>query len=177
MIVSIRSLRKLGVLAVLLLVLGGCGGDDEPTPPATQPGTVSEEATAPSDTQTETAEPGPATETLPNDGNGTGTGESGAGGAGDEEAAQTLALFTGRNGAITPRKVRVPAFISIRVELRSGDGADYALTFGDKTIKVQDPLTSVSTKFDGLRPGAKLVGKPTGASRKVVIEATAEPGP
>jgi hypothetical protein len=177
MIVSIRSLRKLGVLAVLLLVLGGCGGDDEPTPPATQEGTVSKEATAPSDTQTETAEPGPATETLPNDGNGTGTGESGAGGAGDEEAAQTLALFTGRNGAITPRKVRVPAFISIRVELRSGDGADYALTFGDKTIKVQDPLTSVSTKFDGLRPGAKLVGKPTGASGKVVIEATAEPGP
>ncbi len=71
----------------------------------------------------------------------------------------------------------MPAFISIRVELRSGDGADYALTFGDKTIKVQDPLTSVSTKFDGLRPGAKLVGKPTGASGKVVVEATAEPGP
>ena len=63
---------------------------------------------------------------------------SASGRAGDEEAAQTLALFTGRDGAITPRKVRVPAFISIRVELRSGDGADYALTFGDKTIKVQD---------------------------------------
>ena len=35
----------------------------------------------------------------------------------------------------------------------------------------------MSTKFDGLRPGAKLVGKPTAASGKVVIEATAEPGP
>ena len=177
MIVSIRSLRKLGVLAVLLLVLGGCGGDDEPAPPATQPGTVSEEATAPSDTQTETAEPGPATETLPNDGNGTGTGESGAGGAGDEEAAQTLALFTGRNGAITPRKVRVPAFISIQVELRSKDGAKYALRFGDVTITAGGDLNSVSTTIDGLRPNEAITGVPTGPGNKVRISATAEPGP
>ncbi len=45
------------------------------------------------------------------------------GGAGDEEPARTLALFTGEGGRITPRTVRVPAFISIRVELRSEDGA------------------------------------------------------
>ena len=83
-------------------------------------------------TETETTAPDPETETLPNDGDGTGTGESGTGGAGDEVPAETLALFTGRNGEIKPRTIRVPAFISIRVQLRSGDGADYALRFGGK---------------------------------------------
>ena len=55
--------------------------------------------------------------------------------------------------------MRVPAFISIRVELRSGDGADYSLTFGDKTIKVGDPLTlRVDHASPACKPGAKLVG-------------------
>jgi hypothetical protein len=177
MIVSIRSFRKLLVLALALLVLGGCGGDDEPTPPATQEGTVSEETTATTKTKTETeaTAPNPETETLPNDGDGTGTGESGQGGAGDEQAAETLALLTGQNGAITPAVVRVPAFISIRVELRSADGGAYELRFGDKRIEVGGGLSSRSTTFEGLRPGAKLVG--TGTGGKVRIEATAEPGP
>jgi hypothetical protein len=175
MIVSIRSFRKLLIFALALLALGGCGSDDEPTPPATQEGTVSEETTATSETETETSAPNPETETLPNDGDGTGTGESGQGGAGDEQAAETLALLTGENGAITPAVVRVPAFISIRVELRSADGGAYELKFGDKTIEVGDGLSSRSTTFEGLRPGAKLVG--TGTGGKVRIEATAEPGP
>jgi hypothetical protein len=173
MIVSIRSFRKLLVLALALVVLGGCGGDEEPTPPATQEGTVSEETTATS--EAETTAPNPETETLPNDGDGTGTGESGQGGAGDEQAAETLALFTGEDGAITPSVVRVPAFISVRVELRSGDGGAYELSFGDKKIAAGGELSSRSTTFEGLRPGAKLVG--TGTGGKVRIEATAEPGP
>ena len=173
MIVSIRPLRKFVVLALALLVLGGCGGDDEPTPPAAQEGTASEETTATSETETTAVDP--ETETLPNDGDGTGTGESGQGGAGDEQAAETLALFTGEGGTIRPAVVRVPAFISVRVELRSADGGAYELTFGDKKIAVGDGLSSRSTTFEGLRPGAKLVG--TGAGGKVRIEATAAPGP
>ena len=173
MIVSIRSLRKFVAFALALLALGGCGGDDEPTPPATQEGTVSEETTATSESETTAVDP--ETETLPNDGDGTGTGESGTGGAGDEQAAETLALFTGENGAIAPPVVRVPAFISVRVELRSADGAAYELTFGDKKMAVGDGLSSRSTTFEGLRPGATLIG--TGTGGKVRIEATAEPGP
>ena len=174
MIVSIRSLRKLVVLALALLVVGGCGGDDEPTPPATQEGTVSEQTTATSEPDTTAVDP--ETETLPNDGDGTGTGESAPGGAGDEQAAETLALFTGKNGSISPRAVRVPAFISIRVELRSADGADYALRFDDRTVKVGEALSSHGVRFAGLRPGAKLVGKAS-TGGEVTVEATAEPGP
>jgi hypothetical protein len=182
MIVSIHSIRKFQVLAAVLLALALAGCSDDDDEPA---GTSEEAATTPTaetatEPETETEpEPDPETETLPNDGDGTGTGspESGTGGAGDEEPARTLALFTGENGRITPRVIRVPAFISIRVELRSGDGADYGLTFEGETIRVSGGLASVSTTIDGLRPGRKLVGTPSGASGKVRIEATAEPGP
>jgi hypothetical protein len=177
MIVSIRSLRKLVVLPVLLVAVAGCGADDEQKPAATPKTTATAEPTAPTDTEVD-----PRTETLPNDGDGksdslgTSEPETQTGGAGDEVPAQTLALFTGRDGTITPRTVRVPAYISVRVELRSGDGAEYSLTFGDKTLKVPSTLNSVSTRFDGLKPGAKLVGT-VGGGGKVVVSATAEPGP
>jgi hypothetical protein len=182
MIVSIRSLRKLVPLALLVLALGlaGCGGDDEDEPSAgNEAPTTEETATEKTGPVIEETEVDPETETLPDDGDGTSEPEpeDGPGGAGDEEPAQTLALFTGMNGRISPAVVRVPAYISIRVEVHSGDGAEYGLTFDGETIKVGGGLGSVSTTIDGLRPGAKIVGKPIGASNKVRIEATAEPGP
>jgi hypothetical protein len=73
--------------------------------------------------------------------------------------------------------VRVPAFISIRIELRSEDGREYGLTFGDETVRVSGGLGSVSTTLDGLRPGEAVAGTPTGPGNRVRIEATAEPGP
>jgi hypothetical protein len=167
--------------AVVVLVLAGCGDDDdeggsrtatqtqtEKSPPAptvteTQP---QQEETEPELEPTETVEPPP--ETSP---------EDAPGGAGDEEPARSLALFTGRGGRITPRVVRVPAFISIRVELRSADGREYALRFGGETVRVSSALGSVSTTFDGLRPGKAIVGIPARGGPKVRVEATAEPGP
>lgn len=176
MIVSIQALRKFVLLAAALaaLALAGCGGDDEDKGSVT---TMPYEEVVPTTSETETTEVDPETETLPNDGDGTGvdTGESGQGGAGDEVPAQTLALFTGEDGAIEPRVVRVPAFISVRVELRSADGARYTLAFGDKRLEAGGQLSSVATRFDGLRPGEKLVG--TGTGGRVTVEATAEPGP
>ena len=171
MIVSIRSFRKFGFSrSSAARAAAGAAATTSRLRPPTQPGRL-RDTTATTETQTEStaASPDPATETLPNDGDGTGHGRERRrrrrrrGGGPDARAVHR------QNGGITPRKVRVPAFISIRVELRSGDGADYSLTFGDKTIKVQDPLTSVSTKFDGLRPARSWSGQPTGASGKVVI--------
>ena len=106
-----------------------------------------------------------------------GSPEDGTGGAGDEEPARTLALFTGRAGGSRRAWCACPPFISIRVELRSADGARVRPDVRRRDDQVSGGLASVSTTIDGLRPGAKLVGTPTGARGQVRIEATAEPGP
>jgi len=165
-----------------MAVAAGCGGDDEPE------ATTAETLTTPTAPETETEEPetetetAPATtietETTPTDDEPPSTSpEDQPGGAGDEEAARTLALFTGRDGRIVPRLIRVPAFISVRVELRSADGREYGLDFDGETLSVGGGLGSVSTTFDGLRPGGVLAGRPIGAGNPVRVAATAEPGP
>jgi hypothetical protein len=173
-----RAKRQFVAIGALALILAaGCGGDDEEpaaTATETQPAPTAA-PTEPAPTEGETAEaPEPETEapeTAPE------SPEDQPGGAGDEVPAESLALFTGENGRITPRVVRVPAFISIRVELRSADGREYGLTFEGETIRVSGGLGSVSTTIDGLRHGEAVVGTPTGADNRVRIEATAEPGP
>jgi len=165
----------LAALVALALSVSACGDDDD-EPSTTSAVTTSEtEATesVPTETETETeAEPPPVETTPPAE-----SPEDEPGGAGDEEPARTLALFTARGGRITPRVVRVPAFISIQVELRSADGATYVLSFGDTTLTAGGELNSVSTTIDGLRPGEAIVGRPRDAGNRVRIEATAEPGP
>jgi hypothetical protein len=171
-----RPFVEASALALVLAVIG-CGGDDEERPATTATGpTPTATVTAPTETEaTETgAEPAPAPaepEPPPT------SPEDQPGGAGDEEPARSLALFTGEDGRITPRVVRVPAFISIRVELRSADGRRYGLTFEGETVAVGGELGSVSTTIDALRPGRAVVGTPEGAGNRVRIEATAEPGP
>jgi hypothetical protein len=171
--------RKLlaACLVAAALGAGGCGGDDEPastTPTATAETETETTATLSTPEETPTAT-GP-TETIPTTGTGTSP-EDMPGGAGDEEPARTLALFTARNGQIRPRLVRVPAFISVQIELRSADGQNYALRFGDVTIRAGGAINSTSTTIDGLRPGESIAGVPQGAGNKVHISATAEPGP
>jgi hypothetical protein len=160
----------------LLIAVSGCGGDDEePSSGATSTdpaATSTETATVEAPTETEKEAPGDETETAPAE-----SPEDQPGGAGDEEPARTLALFTADDGRITPRVVRVPAFISIEVQLRSADGAKYRMRFGDVTITAGGGLSSVSTTIDGLRPGKAIVGTPEGPGNRVRIEATAEPGP
>ena len=159
----------MALLLAGLVALSGCGGDDEEavgTTSTTPPETASVE-TVP----TETSEPAPTETEAPV------PPEDEEGGQGDEEPARTLALFTARDGRIVPRAIRVPAFISIQVELRSADGESYGLKFGDTTITAGGELNSVSTTIDGLRPGEAVFGRPTGAGNPVRVEATAEPGP
>jgi hypothetical protein len=172
------------VVVAVLLALAGCGGDDEdqaattetgPPPTAEPAPTEADEAETETEAEQEPTETEPETE--PGDDAPPTSPEDLPGGAGDEEPARSLAMFSGDNGRITPRTVRVPAFISIRVELSSEDGQEYGLTFEGETIRVATGLGSVSTTIDGLRPGEAVVGTPTGPGNRVRIEATAEPGP
>ena len=174
--ITVGAIRRFCAICVAaaMLAVAGCGGDDEPapTPAATTP--ADEEPSEPTTSTTDTGEAdadGGATAPATSP-------ETQTGGAGDEVPAESLALLTGEGGRITPLVVRVPAFISIRVELRSKDGGPYVLRFGRRTLAVRSELPTVSHRFDGLRPGAALVGKSaTGAGNAVRIEATAEPGP
>ena len=171
-----RFSRRCAVCAAgALLAMAGCGGDDEPA--ATQGASTTPDTVG----STESAGPRPDTATAPAQPTQTATTtspEDATGGAGDEVAAESPAFLTGRGGRITPRVVRVPAFISIRVELRSADGGPYVLRFGRRTLSVGSELPSVSHRFAGLRPGHALVGTSVpGSGNSVRIEATAEPGP
>jgi hypothetical protein len=164
------------VCALCAVALVSCGGDDEgdeteragtTTSPAR---TDSPAVTAP---QAETAPPEtapPATAERE-----TQSPEDQPGGAGDEEPARSQALFTGRGGQIRPRIVLVPPFIAVQVELRSGDGRRYSLSAGRRRLDVGSGVSSVSTTFDGLRPGRRVILRGTGG--RVIVEASAEPGP
>jgi hypothetical protein len=165
--------RKRGVALLVagLVALSGCGGDDEELA-STEPA-----VTAPTETELAESVPTKTMETTPPEAQPPESPEEEEGGQGDEEPARTLALFTARGGRITPRAIRVPAFISIQVELRSADGETYGLRFGDTTITAGGELNSVATTIDGLRPGEAVFGRPTGAGNRVRVEATAEPGP
>jgi len=183
------------VLAACVIALSSCGGDDDDqaanTPDTTQ---ATQEQQAPeteTSTSTETETEETETETQ-----GTETeGESGTvteaepptntspekqpGGAGDEEPAHSLVRLTGRNASITPRLVRVPPFIVIRVELRSDDGLVYGLRCGNVGLQAGGQIGSSTKTLRALRPGRSITCLPaaSGAGNRVRISATAQPGP
>jgi hypothetical protein len=166
------------LLAALLLLVAGCADDDDDadtTPSAPVATETAETETTPeveTETEVETepeVETEIETETSP---------EDQPGGAGDEEPARSLALFTASGGRVTPRVVRVPSFIAVRVELRARDGGPYTLGIGGQTLEAGGALSSASGTLDGLRPGDSYVGRLSGAASGTVrVSATAEPGP
>jgi hypothetical protein len=91
--------------------------------------------------------------------------------------ARAEALLTGRGGRITPRLVRVPQFISVRVVLRSADGEPYSLRIAGRSLRAGGALSSASAELDGLRPGRAYVATHEATGAKIRIEASAEPGP
>jgi len=169
------------LVTVFAVALAACGGDDDDNG-ATGYGA----GTKTEQTDTATTE----TETTPTETTGTETGgeaegggakppsespEDQEGGAGDEVPASSPALLTGSGGKLSPGTVHVPAFIAIRVQLRSADGVEYELSGGGKTVRAGGEIETAGTTFDGLRTGEKLVL--SGPQGKVTVIANAEPGP
>lgn len=157
----------------------GCGGeDDDDTAARTTSGDPpTRTVTAPAPSTTTEKDPArtgtPPAET--GEGRRPGSPEDQPGGAGDEEAARSEVVLTGRGGRIGPLLVKVPPFIAIRVVLRSGDGKPYVIRFGRRILRAGLKGARSTATFDGLRPGRRLRG--AAVSGRVVIEASAEPGP
>ena len=156
-----------------MLGAAGCGGDDEEespesststAPPATQTTPDAPTETSPPDRTTPPEEAEPPPEEQP-------------GGAGDEEPAQSLALFTGVRGEVRPRTVRVPPFIAIRVQLRSADRGEYGLVCAGRAVRVDADIATASTRIAGRRPGQQVRCAPLGEHNGVSVVASAEPGP
>ena len=97
---------------------------------------------------------------------------------GDEEPIRSEAVFTGKGGRLTPREIRVPAFIAIRVILRSTDvGRDqgYSLEIGGGRLAIGHARSVDELELDGLLPDEAYEGKSPQGNVRVV--ASAEPGP
>ena len=154
--------------AAVALAAAGCGEDEE-EPSLGREGDATETQTTESAPRATAPSATAPPETVPP--------EEQPGGAGDEEEARSPAFFTGKGGRITPRVVRVPPFLAIRVELRSVDGRHYGLRFGGRELRAGDRKPRNSIQLDGLRPQKAIVGTPVGAGNRVRIVADAEPGP
>jgi len=173
-----RLRGALASAAALLLaaLVAGCGGDGKK---ATDAGTGTSDipptrtVTVPAQT---TPKPNPSGGSTAKPGRKKpGSPENQPGGAGDSEPIRSEVALTGRGGRIGPLLVKVPPFVSIRIRLRSADGKPYLLRFGRRIVKAGLTAARSSVTLDGLRPGRRLVG--SAVSGRVVIEASAEPGP
>ena len=153
----------------------GCGGDDEdePTPAATVPTqpVPAPVTTPPPETTPAEKKPKPDPDTEPR----TVPMEEQQG---DEEPIRSEAVFTGAGGKLTPRVVRVPPFIAIRVILRGTDAGreqGYTLVIGGQRLAIGHERAVHEANLAGLLPNKAYSGRsPQGNVR---IEATAEPGP
>ena len=165
---------------MLALMISGCGSDDEQAsttaaPPAT---TGAEEPVEPNHEIAPPAQPpdpaeGGTEEPTPPPGGKPPRDRPPDGGS---EPIRAEALLTGRGGRITPRLVRVPAYVAVRLVLRAADGRAYELAVEGRRLRVSGRGVSRGLDLDGLQPGARYDATARGGGR-VVIEASAEPGP
>lgn len=151
-------------------MFSACGGDDEDTDTAAE---TTPTTTAPAPVTTPPPEEKPETTEKPDKDEEPRTVPPEEQ-QGDEEAIRSEAVFTGRGGRLTPSEVRVPAFIAIRVILRSTDGGAYSLTINGTRMSIEGDTTD-ELELDGLLPNKAYAGRSPQGNVRVV--ASAEPGP
>jgi hypothetical protein len=155
-------------------MFSACGGDDEEseapvetTPTVTAPAPVTTPPPEVPDSGDDGKDPDTEPRTVPREEQ-----------QGDEEPIRSEAVFTGKDGRLTPREVRVPAFIAIRVILRSSDAGrdqNYTLEIGGQRLAIGHSATVAEVNLDGLPPNESYAGKSPQGNVRVV--ASAEPGP
>jgi hypothetical protein len=173
--VSARALSALLLVGALGLMFSACGGDDD------------DESDRSGETTPTVSTPPPVT-TPPPEVPGTGGGKKDPDEEprtvppeeqqGDEEPIRSEAVFTGRGGRLTPREIRVPAFIAIRVILRSPDADQdqgYSLEIGGQRLAIGHTAAIDEINLDGLLPDESYEGKSPQGNVRIV--ASAEPGP
>ena len=155
--------------AAVALTVAGCGGggggagSKTTTTVASQPASAT--TTAPTSGATTLSESAPVERTT------TSKEEL----SGDETPISTQALFTGRGGTISPRRIRVPPFIAVTVVLRSADGRTYGIAVDGRGMYTNG---TGKLKLPGLRAGDRYVVKnQSGSPARLEIVANAEPGP
>jgi len=154
------------------LVLGGCGADEEPATPSSTGSGSTTSTTSPSEgstagsTETGTSE---STET------GRSSSEDDEGGAGDEQPIRSEVRVEGRDGSLTPRRIRVPPFIAVRLELRSRDDRRYRVSIAGRTL-VAGPQDRARLTLDGLMPDRSYALRGLDGVNDVRIVASGEPG-
>jgi hypothetical protein len=173
----VRRIRSSGVvIGAALLALAGCGGGSKSastgttaaaTPPPPSTNQLTQTVTPPT-TPTQTATTPPKTQTTTSPASNSGGGQT---------PIYTQVLFTGSGGDITPATVRVPPYIAVRVELKSGDGGSYGVTVNHHTLRVDSSTETATVQLSGLRPGARYAVEVSGAPERLSVVANAEPGP
>jgi hypothetical protein len=146
-------------------LVAGCGGGGGGSNSTTTTVASSPSATTSSASSTSSSELSETIETIT-------TTTSAEQQSGDETPISTQALFTGRGGVITPRRIRVPPFIAVTVVLQSADGKQYSLSVKGRMLQT---TSKASLRLSGLRAGSKYVL--TTAAGSLTIVANAEPGP
>ena len=166
-------MRAAAACALALAALAAGCGDDEEEPADREPAGTAATATqtTPAETtddappETDDPVPGPPAEDTPAD-------------PSDPEAEEPVrseAVFTGRRGRISPRRIAVPPYIAVTVVLRRGDGRDYSIVIEGRRMSVGQDTEEAFLELDGLQPQDRYTG--TAGGQALVIAATAEPGP
>ena len=168
-----------GAGLALVLALSGCGGGEGAGGADGRATTGAERMTS---TAPPTASPEPREETSTGptgdpeaSPEASSTEEERQGGAGDERPIASRARLTGSGGRIAPRRLSVPPFIAVRLELRSEDGARYGLRVAGRQLRVGPGRPLDRATLEGLAPGRSYVARPLGAGNDVRIVASAEP--